>query len=233
VRVRVAAFAVAKYPVTRAQWRAFMAATGRATPQTPCAYALAPQPSWETPGFAQDDRHPVVCVTWGDAQAYAQWLSTRTGQHYRLPSDAEWEYAARAGTTTAYPWGSAASHDNANYGRDTCCGPAVQGRDRWEYTSPVGSFPPNAFGLYDMHGNVTQWLETCADTAERLPIPKGARGCTYRYARGGNYDEAPALIRSAAKNLAPPPNAPMTLETYRSSGFGVRVARDLGAQPAP
>ena len=227
-RVTVAAFAVGEYPVARGQWRAFVEATHRQTPDAPCAYALTEHPSWQNPGFPQDDRHPVVCVSWGDAQDYARWLSERTGHHYRLLTDAEWEYAARAGTATAYPWGSEASHDLANFGREKCCGPAVEGRDQWEFTSPVGSFPANAFGLYDTHGNVTVWVETCADTSEKLPIPKGARGCTYRYARGGNYDEPAALIRSAAKNLAPPPGAALTIATYRSAGFGVRVARDLG-----
>jgi formylglycine-generating enzyme required for sulfatase activity len=77
-----------------------------------------------------------------------------------------------------------------------------------------------------MNGNVTEWIETCADTLEKLPIPTGATGCTYRYARGGNYDDPPDQIRSAAKNLAPPPNAPLTIDNYRSSGFGFRVARD-------
>jgi formylglycine-generating enzyme required for sulfatase activity len=230
--VRLAAFAVAKFPVTRAQWRAFAAATKRQTPHAPCAYALTANPSWEHPGFAQDDQHPVVCVSWGDAQDYARWLSKRTGQHYRLLSNAEWEYAARGGAATAYPWGEAASHEQANYGKDSCCGPAMQGRDRWDYTSPVGSFPANALGLYDMHGNVTEWVETCADSIEKLPLPKDARGCTYRYARGGNFDEPPALLRSAARNLAPPPNEPLTIETYRSSAFGIRMARDIGERTA-
>lgn len=226
-RVHVAAFAVAMYPVTRGQWNAFVAATRRPTPDAPCAYARAIHPTWRNTGFAQDDRHPVVCVTWGDAQDYARWLSMRTGHHYRLLTSAEWEYAARAGTATAFPWGSSASHEYGNYGQDKCCGPAVRGRDRWEFTSPVGSFPPNAFGLYDMHGNVTVWVESCADTIEKLPIPKGARGCTYRYGRGANYDDYPEMLRSAARNLAPPPGGPLTIDTYRSTGFGIRVARDL------
>lgn len=230
--VRLATFAVAKFPVTRAQWRAFASATHRPTPSAPCAYALTANPSWENPGFAQDDQHPVVCVSWGDAQDYSAWLSERTGHHYRLLRDVEWEYAARAGAVTAYPWGEVASHERANYGKDSCCGPAMQGRDRWDYTSPVGAFPANAFGLYDMNGNVTEWVQTCADSAEKLPIPKGARGCSYRYARGGNFDEPPALMRSAAKNLAPPPNEPLTIETYRSSAFGIRVARDVDERVA-
>lgn len=233
-RVHVGAFAVAKYPVTRGQWAAFVAATHRPTPDAPCAYAHTAHPTWKDTGFPQDDQHPVVCVTWADAQDYARWLTARTGQHYRLLTDAEWEYAARARTTTAFPWGSSASHEFGNYGQEKCCGPMVKGRDRWEFTSPVGSFPANAFGLYDMHGNVTVWMETCADSAEKLPIPKGARGCTYRYGRGANYDDYPAMMRSAAKNLAPPPGGPLTIETYRSTGFGIRVARDLApATSAP
>lgn len=231
-RVHVGAFAIAKYPVTRGQWAAFVVATHRPTPDAPCAYAHTGHPTWKDTGFPQDDRHPVVCVTWADAQDYARWLSARTGQHYRLLTDAEWEYAARGGTTTPFPWGSSASHEFGNYGQDKCCGQMVKGRDRWEFTSPVGSFPANPFGLYDMHGNVTVWMETCADSAEKLPIPKGARGCTYRYGRGANYDDYPAMMRSAAKNLAPPPGGPLTIETYRSTGFGIRVARDLASAPS-
>jgi formylglycine-generating enzyme required for sulfatase activity len=226
-QVSVAAVAVAKYPVTRGQWAAFVKATGRPTAKAPCAYAPGAGASWKNPGFPQSDDHPVVCVTWGDAQDYVRSLTKRTGHRYRLLSDAEWEYAARAGSTTAFPWGPTASHAFANYGADECCAPATSGRDKWEYTSPVGSFPPNAFGLFDMHGNVFEWVETCADAAEKLPIPAGAKGCTYRYARGGVYLDRPAVMRSAAKNLAPPPGDAMTIATYRSAGFGFRVAREL------
>jgi formylglycine-generating enzyme required for sulfatase activity len=232
-QVKVAAFALARSPVTKGQWAAFVADTGRPTAAAPCAYAPAANPSWKDPGFAQDDNHPVVCVTWGDAQEYAQWLSKHTGHHYRLPTDEEWEYAARAGTATAFPWGPTASHAFANYGLDECCGPAAKGADKWEYTSPVGSFPANGFGLVDMHGNVFQWVETCADSFEKLPLPKDAKGCSYRYARGGVYADRPAVMRSAAKNLAPPPDDKMTIADYRSAGFGFRVARDLSTTGAP
>ena len=225
-QVKVAPFALAKSLVTKAQWAAFVIDIGRPTVVAPCAYAPAANPSWNDPGYPQNDNHPVVCVTWRDAQDYARWLSKRTGHRYRLPTDEEWEYAARAGTTTAYPWGPTASHAFANYGLDECCGPAAKGPDKWEYTSPVGSFPPNDFGLYDMHGNVFQWVETCADTFEKLPLRKDEKGCTYRYARGGAYGERPAVMRSAAKNYAPPDNKTM-IEIYRSAGFGFRVARDL------
>ena len=227
-KVAVAGFAIGKYPVTRGQWAAFVKATGRKTPEGPCAYAPSPHPSWRDPGYPQDDDHPVVCVTWNDANDYAGWLSRKTGKRYRLPTNAEWEYAARAGTTTAYPWGATASHAFANYGLDECCGPRAEGRDKWETTSPVGSFPPNGFGLYDMHGNVFEWVETCADATENrkdFPRPKNAKGCTYRYARGGVYGDRPAMMRSAAKNVAPAPGDAMTIDTYRSAGFGFRVVR--------
>lgn len=225
--VRIATFAIGKFPVTRAQWAEFVRSTDRETPKAACAYAPSVSPSWKDPGFPQTDNDPVVCITWGETQDYVRWLSKKTGHKYRLPTDAEWEYAARAGSTTAFPWGPTASHAFANYGLDECCGPATSGRDRWENTSPVGSFPPNAFGLYDMHGNVFEWVDTCADKFENLPLAPGATGCTYRYARGGVYSDRPAVMRSAAKNLAPPPGDKMTIANYRSAGFGVRVARDL------
>ena len=226
-RTRVASFAVGKFLVTRAQWAAFVAITHRPTPSAPCAYAPTSHPSWKDPGYVQAGDHPVVCVTWADAQAYAGWLTSRTGHKYRLLSDDEWEYAARAGTTTAFPWGSVANHEFANYGLDHCCGPATQGRDKWAFTSPVGSFPPNAFGLYDMQGNAFEWVEDCADAVEKLRMPPGAKACVYRYARGGAYGERPAMMRSAAKNYAPPVGDAMSIETYRSAGFGIRVARGL------
>lgn len=230
-RVAVRRFAVGKYPVTRGQWAAFTDATKRPVARANCAFAQTLRPTWQNPGFPQTTDHPVVCISWPDAHDYAAWLSQRTGHRYRLLTDEEWEYAARAGSVTPYPWGTAASHDRANYGRDTCCGPAVAGRDTFMFTSPVGAFPANAFGLYDMHGNVSEWLESCADTLEKLPIPKGATGCTYRYGRGGVYADPPNQFRSAAKNMAPPPNDPATIDTYRSAGFGLRIARDLDAAP--
>lgn len=224
--VTVSSFWVSRTPITRGQWSQFARDTKRVAPKEPCAYAPTASPSWDNPGFPQNDDHPVVCVTWNDTQDYAAWLSKRTGKHYRLPTDEEWEYAARGGTTTAFPWGASASHALANYGLDDCCGPATKGRDKWEYTSPVGSFPPNSFGLVDVAGNVFEWVQTCADGFEKLPRRTDGPGCTYRYARGGAYGERPAMMRSAAKNFAPPDNK-VTIEHYRSAGFGFRVARDL------
>lgn len=228
--VTVSAFAIGKYAVTRGQWADFVNATGRQTPRATCAYAAAVNPSWRDPGFPQGDDHPVVCVSWNDAKDYVRWMSQKTGKVYRLPTDAEREYAARAGSKTAFPWGPVASHEFANYGLDECCGRKVEGRDKWMATSPVGSFPPNAFGLFDMHGNIFEWVETCADASEspkEFPRPKNAKGCYYRWGRGGAYGERPAVMRSAAKNPAPPPGDKMTFGTYRSSGFGFRVARSV------
>ena len=249
-RVTVRPFAIGKFHVTRAQWAAFAAATNRATP-TGCAWTgrtgskLDPEGSWRNLGFPQDDTHPVVCVTWYDAQDYVKWLSSRTGHRYRLLSEAEYEYAARAGTATPYPWGATASHEQANYGEEKCCTGLASGRDRWEQTSPVGSFPPNAFGLYDMHGNVMSWTQDCLSTTYAgLPTDgsayemdvtlqltgplarlNGTRACEYRMLRGGDWGNPPSLIRSSSRNLGPGPGS--TLQEYRSGGLGFRVARDI------
>lgn len=230
-RVKVGQFAVAKYPITRGQWAAFSRATKRPVPKATCAYALALAPSWENTGFPQGDDHPVVCVSWSDAHDYTQWLSRRTHHRYRLLSEAEWEYAARAGSVTSFPWGKEASHEYANYGADKCCSPRILGRDQWLFTSPVGSFPPNAFGLYDMHGNVFQWVQDCYSDSYRSHPSSGATfesaSCEFRVARGGVYGDRPEVMRSAARNYAPPPHDDaMSIANYRSAGFGLRVARD-------
>jgi formylglycine-generating enzyme required for sulfatase activity len=186
-----------------------------------------------------------VCVTWDDAQEYTRWLSQRTGYSYRLLSEAEWEYVARAGSTTPYPWGAAASHENANYGADTCCSPLTTGRDQWINTSPTGSFPANAFGVHDMHGNVLEWVQDCfAPTYSGLPTNgcayetavtlemtgrfasmNGTSSCSYRILRGGDWNNPPAFIRSAYRNFGPGSGA--TLQDYRSAGVGFRIARTI------
>ncbi|HEX5385459.1 MAG TPA: formylglycine-generating enzyme family protein [Gemmatimonadales bacterium] len=250
-RVSVRGFALGKLDVTHGEWAAFVAATHRATPRG-CAWTgrvpdgqVDSAGSWRDPGFAQDDRHPVVCVTWDDAQDYVRWLSARTGHRYRLPSEAEWEYAARAGSTTRYPWGDTASHAHANYGADSGFRPLAAGRDRWLHTSPAGAFPPNAFGLYDMNGNVLQYVQDCfapsyaglptdgsayeTDTTleltGELAVLNGERACSLRAARGGDWNDPPAEIRSAFRNFGPPPG--QSLHDYRSTGVAFRVARDL------
>ena len=249
-QVNIHQFAAGKFDITKGQWAAFVLATKRTTIEG-CEWSFFDsnkvKASWRYVSFTQDDNHPVVCISWNDAQDYIQWLSNMTGFKYRLLTEAEWEYAARAGTTTAYSWGVSASHEYANYGNDSCCSGLASGRDKWVYsTSPVGAFPPNAFGLYDMNGNVMQWVEDCFnypysnqptdgsaynDTIQlkitgEFSDMSGTSSCSYHILRGGDFNDSPRFIRSASRNFAPPPGAP-TLEKYRNAGIGFRVARIL------
>lgn len=164
---------------------------------------------------------PVVNVTWFDARDYAAWLSRKTGKIYRLPTEAEWEYGARAGATAQYSWGAQASHELANYGRDECCGGHTAGRDRWLASAPVGSFPANAFGLQDMHGNVWEWTIDCwAESHEGLPEDGSARtdgNCNLHPMRGGSFGSLPVKIRAAHRDGYPPAD--------QGHFIGFRVAR--------
>jgi formylglycine-generating enzyme required for sulfatase activity len=247
--VHVKSFAVSKFDITRGEWKDFANTSSRVT-STGCGYSGLPKEeqakaSWEYLGFLQDDGHPVVCVTFRDALDYVQWLSKKTGHVYRLLSEAEWEYAARAGTVTPYPWGTTATHEYANYGNEDHPGPGrSEGRDAWIGTSPVGSFPPNAFGLYDMNGNVLQWVQDCFSSRyssalregsaiqDDTPISgitgnlssmNGTTACSYRMLRGGDWGDPSSMIRSAFRNFAPSPGR--TLDSYRSAGLGIRIAR--------
>ena len=153
--VRIARpFAVGKFVVKRAEYASFVAATGY--PDTACGETSngdsKSQRSWRNPGYGQAESHPVVCVSWEDAKAYAAWLSVKTGYRYRLLIEAEWEYAARAGTRTPFWWGSSISEHQANYGN-------------FRKTLPVDTFQPNRFGLYQVHGNVWEWVVRIAGTA--------------------------------------------------------------------
>ncbi len=255
-KVNIKEFAVGKFDITKEQWVLFVNETNR--PATGgCSWAALPgdtskpwdpnpAANWNHIGFVQDSSHPVVCITWDDAQDYVHWLSKKTGFTYRLLSEAEWEYAARAGTTTAYYWGDTINHDNANYGVDTTFGIGyAKGVDKWLYTSPVGSFPPNAFGLYDMFGNVNQYLADCFQWSY-INIPtdgspykidmqlkmtgdlsslNGTNSCSYKMVRGGNYGDPPQILRSAYRNFAPGPGS--TLKTSSSAACGFRLARTL------
>jgi formylglycine-generating enzyme required for sulfatase activity len=210
-RVSISAFAVGKYEVTFAEWDACVA-------------------DGSCNGYRPDDwgwgrgRRPVINVSFEDAKAYAAWVSAKTGKRYRLLTEAEWEYAARAGTTTAYPWGNTASHDYANYGKDECCGGLASGRDEWaNETAPVGQFPANAFGLHDMHGNVWEWVEDCYESSYTGAPADGSAvttvGCWDRVIRGGSWDNIPQFLRSAIRGRSMPAN--------RSSILGFRLARTL------
>jgi formylglycine-generating enzyme required for sulfatase activity len=159
-------------------------------------------------------RKPVIMVSWEDAQQYVAWLSKMTERPYRLLTEAEWEYAARAGTSTAYYWGDKIGHDNANC---ASCGTIHS------ETTSVGSFKPNAFGLYDMAGNVWQWVEDCLnDSYEDAPTDGSAwkiGDCSRHVARGGGWKYYPMNLRSAYRGANSARN--------RLSGLGFRVARTL------
>jgi formylglycine-generating enzyme required for sulfatase activity len=172
---------------------------------------------------------PVVGVSWYDAQAFAGWLNAKSGEDdaYRLPSEAEWEYAARAGTTTAFPWGTQLDHDHGNFGLDGHeLGGKAEGRDVWvNETAPVASFPPNGFGLYDMHGNIFEWTEDCYE-ADRAHTPSDGSAnkegdCANRVFRSGTFLSNPYMQRSARRG-AP---YPATLRGRNYLGF--RVAKTL------
>ncbi|CAA6800368.1 MAG: Formylglycine-generating enzyme, required for sulfatase activity, contains SUMF1/FGE domain [uncultured Thiotrichaceae bacterium] len=155
-------------------------------------------------GWGRYDR-PAINVSWEDAQAYVWWLSQKTGQQCRLPSEAEWEYAARAGTETAYHWGDTASHEFANYGKDECCDGLVEGKDQWLNTAPVGQFKANAFGLHDMSGNVFEWVQDCYhDNYQQAPNDGSAQEVRcdedrIRVLRGGSWLHGPVFLRSAGR----------------------------------
>ncbi|MDQ8024089.1 MAG: formylglycine-generating enzyme family protein [Moraxellaceae bacterium] len=190
-----------------------------------------PRYSWRNPGFAQDDNHPVTNVTWGDAQAMAKWLSEREGRRYRLPTEAEWEYACRAGTRTRFSSGDApqsltgfANLFDTDTARDWPKWTSfAQPADGYAFTSPVGSFKPNAFGLYDMHGNVWEWVSDWHDDHyyARSPVddPQGPESGDVRVRRGGSWHTWAFYTRSAYRNW----NAPSTRYTL----VGMRLVREV------
>jgi formylglycine-generating enzyme required for sulfatase activity len=242
--VTLPSFALGKYDVTRGEYAAFVRATGYSS-RDACGHGLGkwdpdPKFSWQDPGFTQTDRDPVVCVSWNDAQAYAAWLSKKTSHTYRLPSEAEWEYAARAGTTTRFWWGDddreAAAHA---WFRDNSGGEKVTPADPlrlYEFpgaTHPVGLKPANAFGLYDITGNVWQWTEDCYDnsydgvpadgranqTPSKDPKANDSQGRCLRVDRGGSWMFPAWLLRPATRERNP--------VDFGDPIMGFRVAQDL------
>jgi formylglycine-generating enzyme required for sulfatase activity len=185
------------------------------------------------PSFRQADDHPIVNVTWEEASAFCRWAGGR------LPTDAEWEYAARGGRERQrYPSGNSISHEDANYGQDDfCCAGRISGRDAWEYTSPVRAFAPNGFGLYDMAGNVWEWVSDWQEAADprfdgvdrdevllalrstgpAATDPTGPATGIARVIRGGSWQNGSSELRVSGRSSAPP--------DARDPTIGFRCAR--------
>lgn len=242
-RVRITKpFYLGTYHVTRGQFRQFVADSGYKTDaekgDTKGAFGWDPDKkafdfnakySWRNAGFEQTDEHPVVNVSWNDAVAFCKWLSGKQGKTYRLPTEAEWEYAGRAGTTTRYYSGddpeTLAGVGNVADATAKAKFPdwryTMKASDGYVFTSAVGSFKPNAFGLYDMHGNAWQW---CADwygaeyyAASPADDPTGPDTGDGRVLRGGSWDGGPGGTRSADRVRSAPDG--------RGGITGFRVAR--------
>jgi formylglycine-generating enzyme required for sulfatase activity len=189
-------FAVSKTVVTWDQWESCVRDGGcdGISVENALRTQTNGEPNTEFVDWGRGTR-PAVGVSWYDSQAYVGWLNRKTGADdaYRLLSDAEWEYAARAGTTTAFPWGDTLDHNFGNFGiPGPGLGGKVEGRDVWDnQTSPVASFPPNGFGLFDMHGNTFEWIEDCYEP-DRATAPKDGSAnkngsCRTRMMRSGSY----------------------------------------------
>ncbi len=209
--VTIKPFAVGQYEITRAQFEVFVDETGHDAGGV-----------WRNPGFSQTGQHPVVGVNWEDARAYIAWLNGRTGKRYRLLSESEWEYVARAGTETLYHFGNDAAslRGNANCFEGVCA-------DGFDFTAPVGSFGANAFGVHDMHGSVWEWLEDCwhgnyngAPTDGSAWLERDGGNCGVRMLRGGTWFSRVAGYLRAADRFGGNRGG-------RGSGSGFRLAQDL------
>lgn len=245
-------FYMARHEVTVGQFRRFLEASGHvpesiadgtggygynprydpATTRRGDAFeGRDPHYSWRNPGFAQSDDHPVVNVTWNDAQALAAWLSRTEQRRYRLPTEAEWEYACRAGTRSHFHSGDApaslASVANVFDADAAVNWPAWKGfalgsHDGFAFTAPVGRFAPNAFGLHDMHGNVWEWTADWHDEHYYAHSPRddppGPADGTVKVRRGGSWHTWPLYARCGYRNW----NAPDTRYTL----VGIRLVME-------
>ena len=220
-------FAVSKYEVTVGQFREFIKEEEYKVRDMCQKYDFdsgdwdfKADLNWKNPGFEQNDNHPVVCVAWDDAKAYVKWLSDITEQKYRLLSEAEWEYVARAGTTTAYHFGATISQEQANY--DSMKNGTVE----------VGQYDCNAFNLCDIHGNVWEWVEDCWHDDYRGSPSDGSAwsdgcdsvedfaGVNIRILRGGAWTDNDIGLRSAFRRNK-------SAAWWRDNETGFRIARNL------
>lgn len=229
-------FALGRTEVKRAQFAVFVAETGRRIDEG-CWYIdpesltwrSDPERSWTDPGFPQTDDHPVTCVNWQDAEAYAVWLSEKARKTYRLPSEAEWEYAARAGTVSGFFWGEEEDEGCAYANAVDLAAAGVYRawkfmncNDGFVYTNPVGHYAPNPWGFFDMAGNLWEWVQDCWN-----PSHEGASGdasprlggeCRRRVIRGAAWDDEPEDLRAA--------NRLSVFADRRYNTIGIRVVRE-------
>jgi formylglycine-generating enzyme required for sulfatase activity len=214
-------FYLGKYEVTRGEFAAFVKATqyqtdaerdGKGGWGHDCQGKpkQAPEFTWRNPGFEQTDQHPVVNVSWNDAMAFCAWLSEQEGAAYRLPTEAEWEYACRAGTTTRYHSGDdpetlvrVANVADASARRRFPNWDTIKSDDRYGFTAPAGQFKANRLGLHDMHGNVWEWCQDWyhAHYYKNSPAqdPQGPAAGIYRVHRGGSWASGSAVCRTARR----------------------------------
>jgi formylglycine-generating enzyme required for sulfatase activity len=245
-QTRISAFLLARYEVTRGQFAHFVAATGYVTDaeregsqQSGCmgvdpeewSFKYRADWNWRSPGFEQAENHPVVCVSYNDALAFIEWLNQETGYLFRLPTEAEWEYVAHAGSRSVYPWG-----DDAVYG---CARANVADRNAWPgyekspfgridcndgyaFTAPVGSYAPNRFGIFDMSGNVWEWNADCYQKSYSGASNDGsafnAPQCRLRVFRGSSWMNSAKSVRSS--------NRSKNGESDRLNTVGFRLALD-------
>jgi len=243
-RVRVAAFELSAYEVTVGEFRRFVDATGyrtdaeqNANGRQGCAILDVGEAvpvyrtgtSWRDPGFAQTERHPVVCLSFADVQAYVAWLARATGENWRLPTESEWEYAARAGATGTFPWGEEVN-DACRFANGADLTPGDDGRhwplhlpcsDGQAHAAPVGQYAPNAWGLFDVIGNAWEWTADCyGPDFTRTPTDGSAfqaSGCPKRVIRGGAWPYPASFLRIANRGGSP--------IAIRANDRGFRLAR--------
>lgn len=238
-------FLLSKHEVTVGQFKRFVADTGYKTeaerdglggwgynPVSRKTEGRHVHFNWQNTGYPQTDQHPVVNVSYNDAQAYLAWLSKKEGKKYRLPTEAEWEYANRAGTSWYYS-NSNNPDDIPQFARAIDLSQhkvfmhvqdmEVEPTDATVFPVPVGSYKPNAWGLHDMHGNVWEWVQDWygEDYYAKSPVsdPQGPETGSSRVRRGGGWNSFPVWLRSSFRNTSPPDT--------RCSNLGFRVARDL------
>ncbi len=240
-------FAMAKNEVTLGQYRMFMEETKykskeafyKGEPLVGCnyydgkSYGYVAEHNWKNPGYPQRETDPVVCVSWSDADAYAKWLSKKTGRKYRVPSTVEFEYASRAGSSSPWYWGTdpSVACEYANIG-DKAFANKFPSRasfpcnDGYVYTTKVGRFKPNKFGLYDMVGNAWEWTNDCfQNDLTNAPIDGSSwtdntdDACTWRTPKGGSWISGISWSRSAVRSRDG--------ANYRSFMLGFRVAAEI------